>query len=68
MVTGIIYKITCNETNMVYYGSSKHSLKQRISGHKSGCKAWKEGKTKFTTSYSIIERGNYSYSLIETLE
>ena len=68
MVTGIIYRIVCNETGEVYYGSSKHSLNQRMSQHKNGCKRWKEGKTAYLTSYQIIHRGNYSYSLIETVE
>lgn len=65
---GIIYKITCNETGEVYYGSTTNSLNNRISGHKSHLKRWKEGRYNFTTSFQIIDRGNYSYSLIETVE
>ncbi len=65
---GIIYKITCNETGEVYYGSTTKSLNRRISKHKCDCKRWKDGKTNFTTSFQIIDRGNYSYSLIETVE
>ena len=65
---GIIYKIVCNETNMVYYGSATKSMNKRISDHKSGYKRWKAGSCWYTSSYSIIERGNYSYSLIETVE
>jgi hypothetical protein len=65
---GIIYKITCNETGDVYYGSTTQSLNKRLSLHKSGYKRWKEGKSKLVTSYNIIDRGNYSYSLIETVE
>jgi GIY-YIG catalytic domain len=65
---GIIYKITCNETGEVYYGSTQQSLNVRMICHKASCKQWKEGKCGFTTSYQIIDRGNYSYSLIETVE
>jgi hypothetical protein len=65
---GIIYKITCNETGEVYYGSTTMSLNNRISMHKANCKQWKEGKGSFATSFNIISRGNYSYSLIETVE
>jgi hypothetical protein len=65
---GIIYKITCNETGEVYYGSTQQSLNVRMQKHKSKCKAWKEGRYCYTTSFRIIERGNYSYSLIETVE
>ena len=39
-----------------------------MSGHKSKCKAWKDGKYPYMTSFDIIERGNYSYSLLETVE
>ncbi len=65
---GIIYKIECNETGEVYYGSTQRSLNKRMIDHKKDCKRWKEGKRGFTTSYNIIDRGNYSYSLIETVE
>jgi hypothetical protein len=68
MVTGIIYKIECNETNEVYYGSTQQSLKQRMAQHKSHLKMWKEGKYHFTTSFNILDRGNYSYSFIKTVE
>ncbi len=66
---GIIYKIVCNETGEVYYGSTQQSLNKRMSNHKSKCKCWKETNGRdYTTSFQIIERGNYSYSLIETVE
>ena len=68
MVTGIIYKIECNETGEVYYGSTTKTLNKRITEHKSSCKGWKLGKYNFITSFNIIDRGNYSYSLIETVE
>ena len=58
---GIIYKINYNETGELHYGSTKLSLNMRISYHKSDCKQWKEGKTNHTTSFQIIDRGNYSY-------
>jgi hypothetical protein len=66
---GIIYKIACNETGEVYYGSTQQSLNIRISKHKSKCKAWKETNGRdYISSFQIIDRGNYSYSLIETVE
>lgn len=65
---GIIYKLECCITGEVYYGSTQYSLNKRMTEHKSNCKRWKEGKTNYTTSYQIIDRGNYSYSLIETVE
>ena len=51
-----IYKIVCNETGETYYGSTTVLLSQRIGKHRlyTGCSSW-----------CIIERGNYDYSLIE---
>ena len=51
-----IYKIVCNETGQTYYGSTTVPLSQRIGKHRryTGCSSW-----------CIIERGNYDYSLIE---
>lgn len=65
---GIIYKIVCNETGEVYYGSSQTTLHKRILNHKSHYNSWKIGNTNYMTSFQIMERGNYSYSLIETVE
>ena len=51
-----IYKIVCNETGQTYYGSTTIPLSQRIGKHRlyTGCSSW-----------CIIERGNYDYSLVE---
>ena len=65
---GIIYKLECCITGEVDDGSTTLSLNNRMMRHKSSCKRWKEGKYGFTTSFNIIDRGNYSYSLIETVE
>ena len=68
MITGLIYKIVCTVTNDTYYGSTIRTLNRRISNHKSQYKAWKEGNNYYITSFQILERGNYSYSLLETVE
>ena len=65
---GIIYKIECCITGEVYYGSTTKTLNQRMIQHKSKWKAWTAGKTRYITSFNIIERGHYSYSLIENVE
>ena len=65
---GIIYKIECNINGEVYYGSTQQSLNRRMTGHQKDHKRWKNGTYHFVTSFQIIERGNYSYSLIETVE
>ena len=66
---GLIYKIVDNETNEAYYGSTtKKYLSSRIAEHRADYNRWKAGKKRYITSFNIIERGNYSYSLIETVE
>jgi hypothetical protein len=62
---GIIYKIVCNETNEVYYGSTTQKINERILEHKKKCRYWKAGKYNYVTSFEIIERGNYKYELVE---
>jgi len=53
---GKIYKIECNITNDVYYGSTTKSLSDRMRRHKT---------TRHCNSVYIIDRGNYSCKIIE---
>jgi hypothetical protein len=63
---GKIYRIDCLNTNEVYIGSTcQPTLAKRLAQHVAQIKYWKEKKTNFKTSFSIIERGNYKISLIE---
>lgn len=70
MIRGYIYKIwSLTEPNMVYYGSTKQkSVAKRIAGHKCSYKSYKEGKTNFTSSYSIFDIGDWSYMTLEHLD
>tara|TARA_R110000823_G_scaffold200_6_gene835 strand:+ start:113 stop:850 length:738 start_codon:yes stop_codon:yes gene_type:complete len=61
-MSGIIYKIVCNETGDCYVGSTTQSLTKRMSAHKCLTPA-----TKKTASHSIIERNNYSCEIIEAV-
>jgi hypothetical protein len=54
---GKIYKIVCNETNEVYYGSTIQELNKRINSHRKG--------KQLCLSRQIIDRNNYYYELIE---
>ena len=56
---GIVYKIKCNITNEVYYGSTKQRLKDRIWTHKSpsACR-----------SYLIVKRGDWEIEILETFD
>jgi len=53
---GKIYKIVCNITGEVYYGSTIQKLEDRLKGHKTD---------KDCVSRHIIERGNYQINLIK---
>jgi hypothetical protein len=58
---GKVYKIFCNLTNDIYYGSTIQTLSKRISQHREQLK-----KGKKMTSFGIIERGDYAMSLVES--
>ena len=63
--TGKIYKILCNETGEVYYGSTIRTLSHRKNGHKQDVKKYDEGKKTKCECYDIIKRGNFTMSLVE---
>ena len=63
---GKIYKIYCNITEEVYYGSTTVPLCKRMSGHRSNYAICLEGGKRSTCkSFAILGRGDYSYSLVE---
>ena len=59
-MSGIIYKIICNETNECYIGSTKQSLSKRMSVHKNLTQ-------NDCCSRQIIERNNYRSEIIEAV-
>jgi hypothetical protein len=61
---GKIYKLVCNITGDVYFGSTQATLSRRKSAHKS---AYKNGM-KYTTAFKIMSGGNYDIILVEELE
>ena len=61
-----IYKIVCNITSEVYYGSTyEPTVARRLATHISDYKKWKNGKSHFVSSFPIFERGDYSIYLVE---
>jgi len=61
---GKIYKITAG--NLTYIGSTcEPTLARRLAKHKSDYNAWKNGKYAHTTSFTVIETGQYEITLIE---
>tara|TARA_R110001632_G_scaffold232377_1_gene373020 strand:+ start:418 stop:933 length:516 start_codon:yes stop_codon:yes gene_type:complete len=55
-----IYKIVCNTTGLVYYGSTVQTLKRRLNGHKTDIK---RGKT--CSSKLVLENNNFEIILVE---
>ena len=65
---GKIYKIVCNITGKVYIGSTcKKLLSQRLAGHVSCFKGWKNGKKCSMTSFQILEGNDYYIELLENV-
>ena len=56
----MIYEIVCNETNEKYIGSTFTSLSRRLVSHK-----YNKGRC---SSKDIIDRGNFTIKVIESLE
>jgi hypothetical protein len=56
---GKINKIVCNETDMIYIGSTCKKLCQRITQHRASYKQYQNNKYHFITSFAILENWNY---------
>jgi len=64
MSVGTIYKLHCNITGEDYYGSTKW-YPNRISAHK--CSTEKQLFKRQCKSRQILDRGNYTFSVLEEL-
>jgi hypothetical protein len=53
---GKIYKLICNTTNLIYYGSTTQKLSSRLAQHRNN---------NLTKSKEIIENNNYIIELVE---
>ena len=63
---GKIYKIVCNITNKIYIGSTcEPTLARRLAKHVSNFKDWNNKKYGYTTSFQILEGGDYYIELLE---
>lgn len=61
-----VYQIVCLTTGQKYVGSTtQKTLAERLAGHVKSFKCWKNGKTNFTSSFTILEQGNYQIELLE---
>ena len=62
----IVYKIVCNVTGLVYIGSTTQEIKTRLIKHKSNYKGYLAGNYGYTTSFKIIENGDYYIKKIKS--
>ena len=63
---GKIYRIVCNITGKTYIGSTcKRLLSERLTGHKKQYRDWLNGKSNYTSSFDILEGGNFYIELLE---
>ena len=61
-----VYQIVCLTTGQKYVGSTtQKTLAERLAGHVRSFKCWKNGKSNFVTSFTILEQGNYQIELLE---
>ena len=60
-----IYKIVCNVTGLVYIGSTIQKLSKRLSNHRHKYKQYLDNKSRYVTSFKILENDNYEIILIE---
>ncbi len=65
---GKIYKIVCNITQECYVGSTTQPLSKRLAQHVTDYKRYLLGKDLGTSSYPILERGNYDIVLLEEVK
>ena len=63
---GKIYKITCDEIDKIYVGSTCGKLEARLRGHRSDHTNYLEGKGGYITSYEILKFPSAKISLIES--
>ena len=57
-----IYKIVCNKTGLIYYGSTTKQLRTRLKEHEARFKKNNGGKY---TCYQILENNDYKIELVE---
>ena len=63
---GKIYKIISNQTDKIYIGGSAEKyLSNRLASHRGGCNLWKKGKTRYISSFEIVQYPDHKIILIE---
>ncbi len=62
---GKIYRLTCANLDLVYYGSTVQTLKERLKGHRVKYNAFKSGKLRHIySSFKLFEVGDVEIELV----
>ena len=62
---GKIYAIRSADSDMVYIGSTISTLRQRLFQHRAKFKACQAGKSRYITSFQLMELGGHYIELVE---
>jgi selenocysteine-specific translation elongation factor len=62
------YKIVCNNSGLIYVGSTILPIERRLKQHEYNYRYYLENKNCFVTSFLIIEKNNYSVYLINSVQ
>ena len=63
-----IYKLIDKTTNMIYIGSTKLKLEQRLKNHINHYKFFLIGKHNYVSSFEILKNQNFEIQLVEFVE
>ena len=62
---GKIYRLICNKTGLVYYGSTVKELNTRLSGHEGRYRLHLKTGKRYISSFEIIQEGDYYIELVQ---
>lgn len=67
---GVVYKVECNVTGLIYYGSTIQKLNVRVNKHRYNCNLYHANNNPriYCTSFKVFENNNYNVELIENVE
>ena len=62
---GKIYRLTCDNPELIYYGSTVVPLRQRLKKHRAGYKNWaNDNSKKYCSSFKLFEAGGIDIELV----
>lgn len=68
MHKGKIYKLVCNQTNKIYYGSTTQTLGKRRDTHRQYYKKHLKTSCGYMTAFEILKNDDFKMELVEDVE